>query len=211
MRAHGKQGIGQILRGTDRVSTRVIRTFCASLSPPPLLCELRQREQEPQLYTSLHADRHASWQVQQLQKSLTSIREAQLELRAPILTDPRSAPLTLTLIQEPIRKLIWGQLQHSKPWLALSCFSSVRTYCRRCCCGNAAPLNDSPTRKTQKRGNTHSSVSPGILNLSRWAFMAALDSIDLLCTWYFFSQNLAPRQTGTENGWSWLFFSSPCP
>lgn len=39
--------------------------------------------------------------------------------------------------------------------------------------------------------NTHSSVSPGILSLSRWAFMAELCSFALLWSWYIFTQPAA--------------------
>lgn len=42
-----------------------------------------------------------------------------------------------------------------------------------------------PGRITEE--NTHSSVSPGILSLSRWAFMAELCSFALLWSWYAFT------------------------
>ena len=42
-----------------------------------------------------------------------------------------------------------------------------------------------PSRITEE--NTHSSVSPGILSLSRWAFMAELCSFALLWSWYAFT------------------------
>lgn len=40
--------------------------------------------------------------------------------------------------------------------------------------------------------NTHSSVSPGILSLSRWAFMAELCSFALLWSWYAFTLPACP-------------------
>lgn len=39
----------------------------------------------------------------------------------------------------------------------------------------------------RKQENTHSSVSPGILSLSRWAFMAELCLFALLWSWYAFT------------------------
>lgn len=50
---------------------------------------------------------------------------------------------------------------------------------------HTAELSSQLGRITEE--NTHSSVSPGILSLSRWAFMAELCSFALLWTWYAFT------------------------
>jgi len=83
-----------------------------------------------------------------------------------------------------------------------SLYLPFNTCCRRCYCGNAALLRSAvtttatdtlqinslpssqPENMWERRENTHSNVNPGILSLSRWAFMVALRTFTLLCTWY---------------------------
>lgn len=82
----------------------------------------------------------------------------------------------------------------------------------------AARCRGAATRKVTEE-NTHSSVSPGILSLSRWAFMAGLCSFALLWSWYAFTLPACPpsapprwQRAKTQplqsnyNGW---FFSPP--
>lgn len=56
--------------------------------------------------------------------------------------------------------------------------ATAETVCRLLQCG--AVVRSPP--QEEDRENTHSNVSPGILSLSRWAFMAELCSPALLCT-----------------------------
>lgn len=45
----------------------------------------------------------------------------------------------------------------------------------------------------EDKENTHSNVSPGILSLSRWAFMAELCSLALWCTCYIHTAQPQPH------------------
>lgn len=208
MRAHGKYEMGRILHGTDQISARVIRTLRLCIITEWITARgtgaislVRHLIQADRLAGRFNSCRSLT----SIRKHWSSSNSHWSEIRTSYIHPiPRANPKT------GLRSVSTEQTMTS---FIIFLFSSLRAYCRSCCCGNAAPLNDSPHKwrrcKTQKRGNTHSSVSPGILNLSRWAFMAVLDSIDLLCTWYFFSQTLTSRQSGTENGWPWFFLFLP--
>lgn len=118
MRPHGKYKMGQILHGTDQISTRVIRTFGLRIIIISFEWITARGTGAISLYVT------SSKQTGKLAGSTAADLECPFGNidQAPILTDPRSDPLIHTLLQEQILKLIWDQVQHIKPWLALFMF-----------------------------------------------------------------------------------------
>lgn len=75
-----------------------------------------EEDQEPYLRTLPHANRLAGSTAADLERPFWNT-----PIQAPVLADSIH-----TLWQERILKLLGDQLEHSKPWLALWCFSSLR-------------------------------------------------------------------------------------
>lgn len=186
MVTHGKYEAGRMMRS---VSARVIRTF-----------GLRHHHHHWVNYCKANRShicvRHlvASWQVQQLQISLPKHRSG-FNAHWSRTSSSYTHPVTRAHPETDLRPVRTQTLTSFVMILLL-----LRAHCRSCCSvvmlHLSTRIKTTPNTKEREReggegtrGNTHSSVSPGILNLSRWAFMAVLDSTDLLCT-YFFSPHV---------------------